>query len=169
MIRECTACPLHKTRRHAVPGEGDPNADWMFIGEAPGEKEDLEGRPFRGRSGRFFDILSESIGFVREMIYVTGSVKCRPPRNRTPRSEELLTCKKLWLDRQIQLIDPKLIVLLGRVAVNLLLEEKQGLDKIHGKIVNKEGRTFLITYHPAAGMRFPQIQENDGVGFLANC
>jgi len=129
----------------------------MFIGEAPGEKEDEEGKPFRGRSGDFLDRVLEETGLGREKIYVTSSVKCRPPANRDPRQDELETCRKAWLDRQINIIDPRLIVLLGRIALRQVLGETGPLGHFHGQTVERNGRRVLPTYHPAAGMRFPGV------------
>jgi len=132
----------------------------MFVGEAPGEREDSEGRPFRGRSGRFLDELLEIAGVGRSGVYITSSVKCRPPRNRSPRADELATCREAWLDRQIDLVDPALIVSLGKTALKQVLGESGKLDSVHGKAREREGRTILPTYHPAAGMRFPRMGES---------
>ena len=157
-ILVCTACRLHKSRTHAVPGEGDLRAALMFIGEAPGETEDREGRPFRGRSGKFLDLLLARIGLTREEIFITGSVKCRPPHNRTPRDDELAVCRALWLDRQIELINPSLLVLLGKVALKQVLAKTGSLTELHGQIRERDGRPCLITYHPASAMRFPAVR-----------
>lgn len=158
LIRVCVACPLHESRTNAVPGEGDPNARLMLIGEAPGEKEDLEGKPFRGRSGRFLDQLLAGAGITRNEIYITSCVKCRPPANRNPRDHELATCRTLWLEPQIKLIDPKLIVLMGKIAARMVGETGL-LKKLHGRLVECNGRSHVLTYHPAAGMRFPEIRD----------
>lgn len=155
-IRRCRKCRLCETRRHAVPGEGPNDADVMFIGEAPGEKEDAEGRPFLGRAGRYLDRLLESVELDREKIYITSSVKCRPPGNRNPRSDELTTCRDAWLDRQIACVDPQLIVLLGGIAMKQLAGEQQPLRDVHGRIIRRGSCALLPTYHPAAGMRFPE-------------
>jgi DNA polymerase len=154
-IRECTACRLHHTRTHAVPGEGRPAVSIMFIGEAPGANEDREGRPFIGRAGRFLDELLAANGVDRRCVFITSSVKCRPPGNRTPKDDELETCRRLWLQRQIELVDPALIVMLGKTPLRQLFgEKKANLADLHGQIRTKDGRRYFQTYHPAAGMRF---------------
>jgi len=158
-MQHCRKCRLCETRKHAVPGEGPFDAPIMFIGEAPGEQEDLEGRPFRGRSGEFFDELLASIGIRRQDVYVTSSVKCRPPGNRAPRPDELEICRKSWVETQIDLVDPDRIVLLGRIAARQLLCETRALRDFHGTPVPWQGRMMLPTYHPAAGMRFPAVEK----------
>lgn len=154
-IRRCRRCPLHEGRRHAVPGEGDAGAHVMLVGEAPGAKEDESGRPFCGMSGRFLDGVLAEAGLRREDLFITSSVKCRPPGNRTPHAGELSTCLKLWLEPQIELLDPDLIVLLGRTPARQVLGDAGRLDDLHGRLRRRDGRRCLITYHPAAAMRFP--------------
>jgi uracil-DNA glycosylase family 4 len=154
-ICRCRACPLHQSRTHAVPGEGPLPARIMFIGEAPGAKEDESGRPFVGPAGRFLDQSLASHGFDRSHIYLTSCVKCRPPRNRTPHEGELATCQSHWLDHQVELLDPDIIVLLGGVATRQVLGETRSLKDIQGETRTRDGRTYLLTYHPAAAMRFP--------------
>jgi len=152
----CTACRLRRGRTHAVPGEGDIGADIMLIGEAPGAREDLQGRPFVGPAGRFLDQLLADNRLERGRVFITSAVKCRPPDNRTPKDDELNTCRRLWLERQIELVDPDLIVLMGKTPLRQLFGEKNAkLSEIHGEIRRKDGRRYLLTYHPAAGMRFP--------------
>ena len=157
-IQRCRKCRLSETRTHAVPGEGPCSARIMFIGEAPGEKEDQDGRPFRGRSGSFLDELLASVGMVRDEIYVTSSVKCRPPGNRDPRPDELQTCRDAWLEQQIEILNPDLVVLLGKTALKQVLDEGGPLREVHGHLTWDCGRAILPTYHPAAGMRFPSIR-----------
>jgi len=157
-VRTCIRCPLHKSRRHAVPGEGNLRAPIMFVGEAPGKMEDEQGRPFVGLAGKFLSRLLEEHGLVREEAFFTSSVKCRPPHNRKPHPDELDTCKRLWLDRQIDLIDPVVVVLLGKVPIRQVLDERGSLDNLHGKIRQRNGRTYQLQYHPAAGRRFPDIR-----------
>ena len=157
-IQRCRRCRLHAHRRHAVPGEGDARARAMLVGEAPGEAEDASGRPFVGRAGRFLDELLAEVGLERAALYLTSSVKCRPPDNREPRQDELQTCTEHWLRLQIERVDPGIIVLLGRVAIRALLGEKRPLVEVHGLVVERAGRRFLLTYHPAAGMRFPAVR-----------
>jgi DNA polymerase len=158
-IRECTQCRLHKSRRNAVPGEGNPDADLMFIGEAPGAKEDETGRPFCGAAGDYFDEILDEAGIERPDVFITSSVKCRPPNNRNPRRDELETCDNLWLERQAELVDPGLIVLLGKVAARQVLGATGRLADLHGQVRELDGRRAMITYHPAAGMRFPVPDE----------
>lgn len=157
-IRRCTACPLWKGRLLAVPGEGSRNAKIMFIGEAPGAEEDRQGLPFVGRSGKFLDEMLKLAGVERKDVFITGSCKCHPPENRTPTTLEITMCKSLWLDTQIEIITPKLIVLLGSVALLSILGMKE-VSKFHGKIIERENQKYFITFHPAAGMRFPRIRE----------
>ena len=160
-IRRCTACPLYKSRMLAVPGEGKGKI--MFVGEAPGTEEDRQGLPFVDKSGYFFDELLSIAGLSRDEVFVTGAVKCHPPKNRNPLSKELKTCKGLWLDKQIDVIKPELIVVLGNIALKSLLGGGK-VSELHGKIVKKDGLKHFITYHPSAGMRFPNVKkemEND--------
>jgi DNA polymerase len=157
-IRRCTACPLHRSRTHAVPGEGDCAARVMFVGEAPGAQEDEVGRPFVGPSGRFLDELLAEYNLRRDAIFITSSVKCRPPGNRPPHAEELAICKQRWLVPQIELINPRVIVLLGAVAVRQVLGWTGELRDLHGRTEQLGGRICAITYHPAAGMRFPDVR-----------
>jgi DNA polymerase len=158
-IRECTACRLHCERTHAVPGEGRLSVPVMFIGEAPGANEDREGRPFIGRAGQFLDQLLLAVGLDRQSVFITSSVKCRPPGNRTPKHDELETCRRLWLERQIELVDPGIIVLLGKTPLRQLFgEKKASLADLHGTVRERQGRRYLLTYHPAAAMRFPTVR-----------
>jgi uracil-DNA glycosylase family 4 len=152
-IRRCTACPLWKGRTLAVPGEGNSQAKIMFVGEAPGAEEDRQGRPFVGRAGKLLDEMLKVAGLKREEVFITNCVKCRPPGNRNPKTAELKTCKK-WLDKQIDIIKPALIVLLGRVAVKNLLGEARIKDH-NGKVIEKKNQRYFVTYHPAAAIRFP--------------
>jgi uracil-DNA glycosylase family 4 len=166
-IRRCRKCPLYASRKNAVPGEGLPSATAAFVGEAPGREEDEQGRPFIGRSGRFLDSLLESIGISRHQIYITSAVKCRPPENRAPHVDELRICKINWLDRQIFLVDPKVIVLLGSTALKQMaqsiprriLVQQSNISRLHGRLFEHNGRSYVVSFHPAAAMRFPQIKE----------
>ncbi len=154
-IRRCTSCPLWKKRTLAVPGEGPEKAKIMFIGEAPGAEEDREGMPFIGRSGKFLDQLLKIAGLKRENVFLTGAVKCRPENNRMPTAKELKICRELWLEKQIEIIKPELIVILGRAALKSLLN-RSAVKKLHGRMVVEKGQKYFITFHPAAGMRFPE-------------
>jgi DNA polymerase len=151
-------CPLHRRRTHAVPGEGYPAATIMLVGEAPGEKEDRHGRPFIGPSGRFLIKLLEQNGLRREDVFITNSVKCRPPNNRFPHAKELEICKRLWLRRQIELVNPDVIVLLGRAPLRQLLGTEATVTPLRGQFLQKDGRLYLIQYHPTAGLRSPEIR-----------
>jgi len=155
-IKNCRKCPLHKSRKNAVPGEGPQNAKLFFVGEAPGKQEDKTGRPFVGRSGDYLNRLLKKNNISRKKVFITGAVKCRPPSNHAPTSKELEICKKLYLDRQIEIIKPKLIVVLGTTALKSLLN-KTRLKSLHGKTITKNNQEYFITYHPAAAMRFPKI------------
>jgi len=155
-IRRCTACPLYKSRLLTVPGEGSSNAKIMFVAEAPGEEENRQGLPFVGRSGKFLDELLKIAAIEREDIFITGACKCHPENNRTPRVSELKKCKELWLDQQIELIKPKLVVILGRSALKSLLN-KNKLSELQGKKITENKQQYFITYHPSAGLRFPKI------------
>ena len=158
-IRCCTECPLWKSRTLAVPGEGSSNAKIMFIGEAPGAEEDRQGLPFIGRSGKFLTEMLEKIGIDRKTVFITGAVKCHPLASRIPKKNEWETCRELWLDQQIELIKPSLIVLLGSMAIQSLLGEKKDLQQDHGTIVIKDNQRFFLTYHPAAALRFPAVKK----------
>jgi len=156
-IRKCTACPLWKGRLLAVPGEGPINPRMMIVGEAPGAEEDRQGIPFVGRSGKFLTQMLSEIGIDRKDVFITGSVKCHPLQNRTPKSLELSTCKTLWLDKQVQVIEPELIVILGGVALKSLLGE-QSVNEYHGKVIVRDRNHYFVTYHPSAALRFPTIK-----------
>jgi DNA polymerase len=129
----------------------------MLVGEAPGEAEDAEGRPFVGRAGRFVDRMLSQIGLTRGRVFMTNSVKCRPPQNRGPRGDELTVCRQHWLDRQIDLVAPGIVVLLGAAAIKQRFDGAPQLSALHGEVRTHEGRTYFLTYHPASAMRFPKI------------
>lgn len=156
-IAECRACGLCAERKQVVPGVGDENANWMFIGEGPGAEEDARGEPFVGQAGRLLDAMLAAIDLSRgEDVYITNAVKCRPPGNRTPEATEMSACAP-YLKRQIALVQPKLIVLLGRAAVHAVLGEEGSLASLRGKtLAYRDGeRTIpvLVTYHPAYLLR----------------
>lgn len=151
-VLECLLCRLWESRLLAVPGEGDPQARLVMIGEAPGGAEDSTGKPFMGPSGKYLDACLEEVGLSREKFFITSAVKCRPPGNRTPRSDELQTCSRYW-KRQLAAIGPSHVLLLGRVAARAVLGLE--LAQARGRQVEREGRIFLATYHPAAARRFP--------------
>ncbi len=148
-IRVCTKCPLHASRTHAVPGDGSVDARVMIIGEAPGRQEDQQGRPFVGAAGRFLDQVLEGTGIQRSDLFITNIVKCRPPQNRPPRANEIETCTANYLFEQIELINPRLIVLLGLVAAKKMLGVKS-VEAVRGRVIEHGGRQYLATYHPAS-------------------
>jgi len=144
-------CPLYATATHVVPGEGNVNTDIMFIGEAPGKNEDEQGRPFVGAAGKFLDELIASIGLKREDVYIANIIKHRPPGNRDPLPDEIAAYAP-WLDEQIKIINPKLIVTLGRFSMDYLLGAGFSITKIHGQPKRKNGRVVVPMYHPAAAL-----------------
>ncbi|MCA1691258.1 MAG: uracil-DNA glycosylase [Actinobacteria bacterium] len=149
----CTRCPLAAGRTKVVFGVGSPDADLMFVGEGPGELEDLAGEPFVGRSGRLLDrLMFEEIGITRQHCYIANVVKCRPPRNRDPLPDEIASCRP-YLQAQIELIDPKVVVTLGNFATKLLLGTTEGITRLRGRVYPLEGRVLVPTYHPAAVLR----------------
>jgi uracil-DNA glycosylase len=150
-VRACHACPLHESRTQAVPGYGPASARIMAVGEAPGEKEDAQGKPFVGAAGKLLTKLLEGIGLSRNDLYITNTIKCRPPGNRDPQPDEVLACSH-FLDEQIALIKPDVILLLGRHAVGRLLPGSGGISKIHGQKVPRGDRLYVPLYHPAAAL-----------------
>lgn len=154
--RRCRACPLREGRIRAVPGEGASRPLFVLVGEAPGKREDETGLPFCGSSGRLLDGLLEKAGLEREALFVTSAVKCRPPDNRNPRRGELRTCTERWLFPQLEALAPAPVVLLGRVAMEAVLGIREALTSVRGKVRRREGRAFLVTYHPAAALRDPR-------------
>lgn len=147
-VRGCPLCKLSRTRKNAVPGEGQLSTKIMFIGEAPGHSEDKEGRPFVGAAGRILDDLLKKAGIERSQVFITNMVKCRPPNNRMPKEDELTACRP-YLDRQIALIKPKVICILGRTAYSSLLGGSS-ITASRGKIVERAGQKYFLTFHPAA-------------------
>lgn len=155
-IAGCTQCLLHRGRTRTVPGEGPENAEIMFIGESPGFHEDQQGRPFVGAAGRFLEELLESIGLTREEVFIGNVIKCRPPGNRDPLPEEIEACKPL-LDRQIELIQPKLVVTLGRFSMARAFP-KARISRIHGQPRKIGGVIYYPMYHPAAALHQPSLR-----------
>jgi uracil-DNA glycosylase len=147
-IRVCTKCPLHESRTLAVPGDGKVKARVMLIGEAPGKEEDESGHPFVGAAGRFLNKVLEGTEISREDLFITNTVKCRPPQNRTPRKLEVETCTSNYLDHQIALINPELIMLLGTVAAKKVLGIKT-INEARGRVIERDGRHYIVGYHPA--------------------
>ena len=175
-IRNCKKCPLWKTRKNAVPGEGLLNAKIMIIGQAPGSEENKTGRPFVGRAGQFLNQLLKTVKIKREKVFITSPIKCFPSKNRKPKKEEINACLP-YLKKQIEIINPPKFILLGEVAFKIFFSDKK-LKNCRGKVITLrpiqqvqgrpevfEGRQaqgkkkYFITYHPAAGLRFPKIKK----------
>ena len=157
-ICECQKCPLGSTRTNFVFGVGNPDADIVFIGEAPGEKEDLMGQPFVGRAGQLLDKILAAIELSREDVYICNVLKCRPPNNRDPLQSEVELCEP-YLKTQLSLIHPKLIVALGRISACTILKKKESLKNLRNKTFKYEGIDLLVTYHPAALLRNPNFKK----------
>ncbi len=156
-IIACRDCELAKYRIKVVPGEGAENADLLFIGEAPGWHEDQQGRPFVGPAGQFLDQLLASIGLQREKVYIANVIKCRPPQNRDPLPAEIQSCRK-WLDRQIETIQPQMIVTLGRYSLARYFPN-ESIGKIHGKPRKLGGVIYYPMYHPAAALHQGSLRQ----------
>ena len=148
----CRCCSLGETRHKLVFGVGNAQAEVMLIGEGPGEQEDLQGVPFVGPAGKLLDDMLEMIDLDRQKVYIANIVKCRPPRNRDPLSVEQVACRP-WLDRQIALVNPKIIVCLGRIAAMALIREDFRITREHGQWFERDGRRLMATYHPSALLR----------------
>ena len=155
-IKYCRGCDLWKSRKNAVPGDGHFDTKLMFVGEAPGREEDKQGLPFVGKSGQLFSELLNSVGIDRNKVFITSAIKCRPPQNRNPSSNEVDSCSS-YLFEQIEAISPRVICVLGNIAARVLLG-KSGITKIRGKVVEKGGIVYLPTYHPAAAARNPRLK-----------
>ena len=151
----CTLCPLSEGRTTVVFGEGDPGAGLMIVGEGPGREEDLQGRPFVGRSGQLLDrLLEEEAGLARKQVYIANVVKCRPPGNRDPLPEEISACRP-YLDQQVDLIGPRVVLTLGNFATRALLGTTEGISRLRGRSYPFGGRDAVLvpTFHPAAALR----------------
>ena len=155
MVAGCMACGLHETRTQTVFGVGSTSARWVFVGEAPGVDEDRQGEPFVGRAGKLLNSMLAALGLKREEVYIANVLKCRPPRNRDPRTEEVAQCEP-YLLRQIEMIHPSIIVALGRHAVHSLLKTDKALGKLRGMKHDYHGIPLIATYHPAYLLRSPQ-------------
>ncbi len=152
-VAGCVACPLHAKRNKTVFGVGDENADWMFVGEGPGADEDALGDPFVGQAGKLLDNMLAAIKLKRgHNVYIANTVKCRPPGNRNPEPDEMLKCEP-FLQRQIELIKPKLLIALGRVAAVSLLSRDASIASLRGKVHQYNGIPLIVTYHPAYLLR----------------
>lgn len=158
---DCTRCGLAEGRTQVVFGMGNSDADLVFVGEGPGAEEDKQGLPFVGRSGKLLDrLMAEEMGLTRDQCYIANVVKCRPPDNRDPKPEEVDACRP-WLEQQLQLIDPKVIITLGNFSSKLLLDTKTGITKLRGQSYPMDGTDMVIvpTFHPAAVLRGGGLQE----------
>ncbi len=156
-IRHCQKCELARYRNQVVPGEGVENADIMFIGEAPGRNEDQQGRPFVGPAGKFLDELLDLINLNRKQVYIANVIKCRPQGNRDPLPQEIITCRP-WLERQIRVINPQIIVTLGRYSMALFFPQKS-IGKIHGTAEKHDDIIYYAMYHPAAALHQQNLRE----------
>ncbi len=156
-VSSCQDCGLAKTRTKVVPGEGAEAAEIMFIGEAPGWHEDQQGRPFVGPAGLFLDELLASINLIRKQVYIANVIKCRPPGNRDPVPSEITSCRK-WLDRQIDIINPRMIVTLGRYSMAMFFPG-ESIGKIHGTHQNHNNVIYFAMYHPAAALHQQSLRQ----------
>jgi len=156
-IEKCKKCFLVKTRKNTVPGEGPVSAKIMIIGQAPGAQEDKTGKPFVGRAGKLLNQLLAISKIERKKVFITSPIKCFPPKNRKPTKKEIEICFP-WLKKQIEIINPSKIILLGGVAFSIFFPKKD-LKDFRGKWMKLDNKEFFITYHPAAGLRFPRIKK----------
>ena len=166
-VISCTNCSLSKTRTNAVPGNGNYHSDVIFVGEAPGRNEDLQGKPFVGTAGQILSEALEYAGFTRDQVYITNVVKCRPPNNRQPITVERTACRP-YLSEELEIIKPKIICILGNTAYSSLLDGSE-ITKNRGKIVKNNGLLYFVTVHPAAVIYNPGLRQvlKDDFVFLA--
>lgn len=157
-IALCRKCEIARSRNKVVPGEGAENAEILFIGEAPGFHEDQQGRPFVGPAGQFLEELLASINLTRQQVYIANVIKCRPPNNRDPLPIEISNCRP-WLERQVHLISPKIIVTLGRYSMAMYFPGKS-ISKIHGTAHTENGVTYFAMYHPAAALHQGNLRQD---------
>jgi len=156
---DCRLCGLAETRNKVVFGVGNPHADVVFIGEAPGKDEDIKGEPFVGHAGQLLDRMLSGIGLDREQVYIMNTIKCCPPNNRDPRVEEVQACK-LWFEQQLDILQPKVICLLGRVAAQTVLQTDATLGSLRGHWHDYNGIPIWVTYHPAYLLRSPKQKQH---------
>lgn len=157
-LQQCRNCGLCEGRTQAVLGAGVPNSRIVIVGEGPGRNEDEQGKPFVGRSGQLLDQMLEQVGLSRNRnVFITNIVKCRPPENRDPMPEECLSCRP-WLDKILELIDPKIILCVGRIAAQQLFDPNFRVTRQHGEIRERDGRLVMATFHPAALLRNPSYK-----------
>ena len=155
-VNQCIACELHETRKNTVFGVGNEQADWMVVGEAPGADEDRQGEPFVGKAGQLLNNMLLAVGLRREQVYIANILKCRPPNNRDPRPEEVVKCEP-FLKRQVELVNPKIILAVGRIAAHNLLKTDVSLSRLRGKVYyyGEFETPLIVTYHPAYLLRSP--------------
>ena len=151
-VKDCCRCPLHETRTQTVFGVGSRSAQWMFIGEAPGEQEDIKGEPFVGRAGQLLDEMIKAIGLSRGEVYIANVLKCRPPKNRDPSPEEASACESYLLS-QIILVKPSILIAVGRIAAQHLLKTTVSIGKLRGSVHDYRSIPLVVTYHPAYLLR----------------
>jgi DNA polymerase len=158
-VASCTRCALHAGRTRTVFGVGNRSADWLIVGEAPGAEEDRRGEPFVGRAGKLLDAMLAALGYARHQVYIANVVKCRPPENRDPRPEEAASCAP-YLDRQIELLEPKIILAVGRVAAQRLLAADTPVGRLRGRVhhYGPAGIPLVVTWHPAYLLRRPEAK-----------
>ena len=157
-VASCTRCELAQSRTNTVFGVGNEAADWMIIGEAPGAEEDRQGEPFVGRAGKLLDQMLFAIGESRESVFIANILKCRPPNNRDPKTEEAAACRG-YLDRQIELVQPKIILAVGRIAAQNLLGSDEPVGRMRGRAHDLDGVPLVVTYHPAYLLRSPSQKQ----------
>lgn len=166
-VRKCTRCPLHTGRTKAVPGDGPVDATIMFVGEAPGFYEDQQGLPFVGAAGRLLDELLEKVSLDRRQVFITNVIKCRPPGNRDPREDEVAACKS-YLDRQIEIIHPEIVVTLGRYSMARAFSDEK-ISVVHGQARKVGGQVYFPMYHPAAALHQPSLRSVVETDFSLLC
>jgi DNA polymerase len=154
-VSSCVACELHKSRTQTVFGVGDRQAQWMIIGEAPGADEDKQGEPFVGSAGQLLNNMLLAIGLKREQVFIANIIKCHPPDNRNPRTEEIAQCEA-YLQRQVELVSPRVILVVGRIAAHNLLKVDTPLSRLRGKVHHYGQTPVVVTYHPAYLLRSPK-------------
>ena len=157
-VSNCTRCELANSRTQTVFGVGDPHADWMIIGEAPGAEEDRRGEPFVGRAGQLLDEMLRAVGQAREQVFIANILKCRPPNNRDPKADEAAACRD-HLAQQIALVEPRIILAVGRIAAQNLLGSDAPVGRLRGKVHDFDGIPLIVTYHPAYLLRSPSQKQ----------
>lgn len=153
-VARCTRCALHESRTQTVFGVGNPSADWMIVGEAPGAEEDRRGEPFVGRAGKLLDEMLRAVGLCRDAVFIANVLKCRPPRNRDPSKAEAAACRS-YLEQQIAAVAPRLILVVGRIAAQELLGSNAPVGRLRGSEHDFNGTPLIVTYHPAYLLRSP--------------